>query len=67
MKGGYTSGSYSQIIPRDKINLHFTGDCYDITSANNLPSAVNYNYIYQDYYLNDLVHTGLSIAVKSLQ
>jgi formate--tetrahydrofolate ligase len=47
MKGGATGGGYSQIVPADRINLHFTGDFHAITSANNLISAVIDNHIYQ--------------------
>ncbi len=52
MKGGATGGGYSQIMPGDKINLHFTGDFHAITSANNLLSAAIDNHIYQDNVLN---------------
>ena len=33
MKGGATGGGYSQVLPMDEINLHFTGDFHAITSA----------------------------------
>ena len=36
IKGGATGGGYSQILPMEDINLHFTGDFHAITSANNL-------------------------------
>ncbi|NOQ41858.1 MAG: formate--tetrahydrofolate ligase [Desulfuromusa sp.] len=52
MKGGATGGGYSQILPADRINLHFTGDFHAITSANNLLSAVIDNHIYQSNELN---------------
>lgn len=52
MKGGATGGGYSQIMPGDKINLHFTGDFHAITSANNLLSAAIDNHIYQRNLLN---------------
>ena len=52
MKGGATGGGYSQILPADRINLHFTGDFHAITSANNLLSAVIDNHIYQGNKLN---------------
>lgn len=52
MKGGATGGGYSQIMPSDKINLHFTGDFHAITSANNLLSATIDNHIYQGNLLN---------------
>ncbi len=48
MKGGATGGGYSQILPVDRINLHFTGDFHAITSANNLISACIDNHIYWD-------------------
>lgn len=47
MKGGAAGGGYSQIMPADRINLHFTGDFHAITSANNLLSAAIDNHIYQ--------------------
>ncbi len=47
MKGGATGGGYSQIIPMDEVNLHFTGDFHAISSANNLLSAAIDNHIYQ--------------------
>ena len=46
IKGGATGGGYSQIAPMEEINLHFTGDIYAITSANNLLSAIIDNHIY---------------------
>ncbi len=52
MKGGATGGGYSQLLPADRINLHFTGDFHAITSANNLLSAVIDNHIYQGNELN---------------
>lgn len=52
MKGGATGGGYSQIMPGDKINLHFTGDFHAITTANNLLSAAIDNHIYQGNVLN---------------
>ena len=45
-KGGATGGGYSQVIPSNDINLHFTGDIHAITSANNLLSAAIDNHIY---------------------
>lgn len=47
LKGGATGGGYSQVIPMEDINLHFTGDFHAITSANNLLSAMIDNHIYQ--------------------
>ncbi len=46
MKGGATGGGRSQVIPMDRINLHFTGDFHAITSANNLLSALIDNHVY---------------------
>lgn len=47
IKGGATGGGYSQVVPMEDINLHFTGDIHAITSANNLLSAIIDNHIYQ--------------------
>lgn len=47
-KGGATGGGYSQIIPMEDINLHFTGDIHAITSANNLLCAVIDNELYHE-------------------
>ena len=47
MKGGAAGGGYAQVLPMDKINLHFTGDFHAITSAHNTIPAVLDNYIYQ--------------------
>lgn len=47
MKGGAAGGGYAQVVPMDKINLHFTGDFHAITSANNMIAALLDNYIYQ--------------------
>ena len=47
LKGGATGGGYSQIVPMDDINLHFTGDIHALTAANNLLSAMIDNHIYQ--------------------
>ena len=46
MKGGAAGGGYSQVIPMEDINLHFTGDFHAITSAHNLLSAAIDNHIY---------------------
>lgn len=45
IKGGATGGGYSQIMPMDEINLHFTGDIHAITAAHNLLAAVIDNHI----------------------
>jgi formate--tetrahydrofolate ligase len=47
IKGGATGGGYSQIVPVDRINLHFTGDFHAITTVNNLISASIDNHIFQ--------------------
>lgn len=46
-KGGATGGGYSQVLPMEEINLHFTGDFHAITSAVNLVAAILDNHIYQ--------------------
>src|SRR5262249_34100172 len=46
MKGGAAGGGYSQVVPMEDINLHFTGDFHAITSAHNLLSAMIDNHIY---------------------
>ena len=46
MKGGACGGGYSQVVPMEDINLHFTGDFHAITSANNMISALLDNYQY---------------------
>lgn len=52
IKGGATGGGYSQILPMEDINLHFTGDFHAITSANNLLCAMIDNSIFQGNLLN---------------
>lgn len=47
MKGGACGGGYAQLLPMDKINLHFTGDFHAITTANNMIAALLDNYLYQ--------------------
>lgn len=47
MKGGAAGGGYAQVLPMDKINLHFTGDFHAITEANNMIAALLDNYRYQ--------------------
>ena len=46
MKGGAAGGGYSQIVPMEDMNLHFTGDFHAITSAHSLLSAMIDNHIY---------------------
>ena len=57
-KGGAAGGGYAQVLPMDKINLHFTGDFHAITSANNMISALLDNYIYQ--------HTAEGFSLKEV-
>ena len=52
MKGGAAGGGYAQVIPMERINLHFTGDFHAITSAHNLLSALIDNHIYWGNKLN---------------
>lgn len=58
LKGGATGGGYSQVVPMEDINLHFTGDFHAISSANNLLAALIDNHIYQG--------NALSIDVASI-
>ena len=48
MKGGAAGGGYSQVLPMENINLHFTGDFHAITSAHNMITALLDNYIYHN-------------------
>lgn len=48
IKGGAAGGGYSQIVPMEDINLHFTGDFHAITAANNTLAAMIDNHIHQD-------------------
>lgn len=48
MKGGAAGGGYSQVLPMENINLHFTGDFHAVTSAHNMITALLDNYIYQN-------------------
>lgn len=52
MKGGATGGGYSQVIPMEDINLHFTGDMHALTAANNTLAALIDNHIQQGNELN---------------
>ena len=47
MKGGAAGGGYAQVLPMEKINLHFTGDFHAVTSAHNMIAALLDNYLYQ--------------------
>lgn len=48
LKGGACGGGHTQVLPMDKINLHFTGDFHAITSAHNTITALLDNYMYQN-------------------
>ena len=48
MKGGAAGGGFAQVLPMEKINLHFTGDFHAITSAHNMITALLDNYIHQN-------------------
>ena len=52
IKGGAAGGGYSQVVPMEDINLHFTGDFHAITSAHMLLAAMLDNHIHQGYALN---------------
>lgn len=52
IKGGAAGGGYSQVVPMEDINLHFTGDMHAITSANNLMCALLDNHLHQGNLLN---------------
>jgi len=52
IKGGAAGGGYSQVIPMEDINLHFTGDIHAVTSAHNLLAAMLDNHLYQGNGLN---------------
>ena len=52
VKGGACGGGYSQVVPMEDINLHFTGDIHAITTANNLLAAMIDNHLFQGHELN---------------
>ncbi|MCQ2482266.1 MAG: formate--tetrahydrofolate ligase [Clostridia bacterium] len=52
VKGGAAGGGYSQVVPMEDINLHFTGDLHAITAANNLLAAMLDNHLFQGNELN---------------
>ena len=52
IKGGATGGGYSQVVPMEDINLHFTGDMHAIEKANNLLCAIIDNHIFHGNELN---------------
>ena len=47
VKGGAAGGGYSQVLPMEDLNLHFTGDLHAVTSANNLLAAMIDNHLFQ--------------------
>ncbi len=72
MKGGATGGGYSQVVPMEDINLHFTGDFHAITSCNNLLCAAIDNHIKQGNELNIdpdriLFHRCLDVNDRALR
>jgi formate--tetrahydrofolate ligase len=56
VKGGAAGGGYSQVLPMEDINLHFTGDLHALTSAHNLISTMLDNHVHQ--------HNDLEVAVN---
>ncbi|MBP7205033.1 MAG: formate--tetrahydrofolate ligase [Candidatus Cloacimonetes bacterium] len=52
IKGGAAGGGWSQVLPMEDINLHFTGDFHAVTTANNTLAALVDNYVYHDNELN---------------
>ncbi|MCR6110624.1 formate--tetrahydrofolate ligase [Bacillus sp. A301a_S52] len=52
IKGGAAGGGYSQVVPMEDINLHFTGDIHAITSAHNALAALIDNHLHQGNELN---------------
>lgn len=52
IKGGACGGGYSQVVPMEDINLHFTGDIHAISACNNLLCAIIDNHLYQGNILN---------------
>jgi formate--tetrahydrofolate ligase len=52
VKGGAAGGGYSQVVPMEDINLHFTGDMHAITTTNNLLAAAIDNHVHQGNALN---------------
>lgn len=56
IKGGAAGGGYSQVLPMDDINLHFTGDIHAVSTAHNLLAAMLDNHIHQSNELNINIH-----------
>ena len=72
VKGGAAGGGYSQVLPMEDINLHFTGDMHAITAANNLLCALLDNHIHQGNSLNIdprriLIKRGLDMNDRELR
>ena len=63
IKGGAAGGGYSQVVPMEDLNLHFTGDFHAITSANNLLAAMMDNHIQQG---NRAWHRSTSGCMETL-
>ena len=61
IKGGAAGGGYSQVVPMEDINLHFTGDFHAITTAHNLLAAVVDNHLHQG---NELKIDGRRVVWK---
>lgn len=57
MKGGAAGGGYSQVLPMEDINLHFTGDMHAITCANNMISALLDNYQHQNRHTDESMNS----------
>lgn len=57
MKGGAAGGGYSQVLPMEDINLHFTGDMHAITCANNMIAALLDNYQHQNRHTEDALNS----------
>ncbi|MEH0153080.1 formate--tetrahydrofolate ligase [Limibacter armeniacum] len=55
MKGGAAGGGYAQVLPMEKINLHFTGDFHAITSAHNMIAAMLDNYQHQNRFTGKML------------
>ena len=75
MKGGAAGGGHAQVLPMERINLHFTGDFHAITSAHNMISALLDNYLYQHakdgfglkhpYFSHRLISFSISLSSQS--
>ena len=67
MKGGAAGGGHAQVLPMDKINLHFTGDFHAVTSAHNMIAALLDNYIYQHRDEGFSLREGAQVAVVHVE